>query len=169
MRLPSGQPKFNSMKNRTLHQISILLLILLWVYASASKLLDFQTSKAQMLSQVFPVWISRIMVWAVPVSELVTAGLLLIRQTERAGLYASLYLLSAFTCYIALILTGLFGTIPCSCGGVLEQMTWVQHLFFNLFFLALTLVAIVYLPKSQNGYPSGLILSKKGGAMRKVE
>ncbi len=157
------------MKHKVLNQSIVILLILLWVYASASKLLDYETSSVQMLRQVFPAWISQILVWAVPVSELAAAGLLLVSQTQRAGLYASFYLLSAFSCYIALILTGLFGDIPCSCGGVLEQMTWTQHLFFNLFFWALTLVAIIFSPKNQTGYPSDLIMSKKGGAMRKVE
>ena len=155
------------MKITQISKVVVCLLILLWVYAAASKLLDYETSRSQMVSQVFPVWISHILVWAVPVVELATAGLLLISQTRRAGLYASMFLLSAFTFYIALILTGLFGPIPCSCGGVLEQLTWSQHLLFNLLFLALTLVAIVYLPEDQDAWRPDPI--RKGGGMRKVK
>lgn len=155
------------MKISQISKATTSLMILLWVFAAAAKLLDYETSRSQMLRQVFPVWISHILVWAVPVVELATAGLLLISQTRRAGLYASLFLLSAFTFYIASILTGLFGAIPCSCGGVLEELTWSQHLLLNLLFLALTLVAIVYSPEDQDAWRPDPI--RKGGGMRKVK
>jgi hypothetical protein len=122
-----------------------------------------------MLSQVFPAKISEILVWLVPAIELSTAALLLFRQTIRTGLYVSLYLLCTFTFYIGFIMTGLFGRIPCSCGGVLQEMSWTQHLFFNLFFMALTLVAIIYSSKDQLEDPRALITLKKGGTMRKAD
>ena len=33
--------------------------------------------------------------------------------------------------------------IPCSCGGVLEKMSWNEHLIFNIAFVVLGLVAIL--------------------------
>ncbi|WP_407637172.1 MauE/DoxX family redox-associated membrane protein [Daejeonella oryzae] len=49
------------------------ILIFLWVYASLSKLLNFEQNRSQMLEQVFPVAISEILSWAVPLAELGTA------------------------------------------------------------------------------------------------
>lgn len=114
----------------------------MWMYAAVSKLWDIDKARGEMLNQVFPLWISRILVWAVPISEIVTASLLPLARTRRFGLTISLILLTAFTGYILIVMTGIFGRIPCSCGGILEQMSWGQHLLFNLFFMALTFIAI---------------------------
>jgi len=32
--------------------------------------------------------------------------------------------------------------MPCGCGGVIEKMSWIQHLWFNLIFLALSIFAL---------------------------
>jgi len=131
-------------------QFITFLLILLWVYAASSKLLNYEESRRQMLNQVFPNTIGMILVWAVPMVELITTGLLMFHRTRLAGLNASLFLLINFTIYIALIMTGGFGRIPCSCGGIIEEMTWGQHLVFNLSFIALTLVAILSYPQTSH-------------------
>lgn len=47
-----------------------------------------------------------------------------------------------FTAYIAMILT-LADYVPCSCGGVLEDMSWEQHLWFNGFFVLLSIAGIM--------------------------
>lgn len=131
------------------------LLIGLWVYAAVSKLMDFDRGRSQMLNQVFPPRLGNILVWAVPISELLTAGLLTIKRTITAGLYSSLFLLFAFSLYIGLVMLNVFGRIPCSCGGILEKMSWAQHLVFNLFFLALTIGALFNLTKESSIYEPG--------------
>ncbi|WP_407637169.1 MauE/DoxX family redox-associated membrane protein [Daejeonella oryzae] len=65
------------------------------------------------------------------------------------GLNFSLFLLIQFTIYIILIMLNVFGRIPCSCGGILEEMSWGQHLVFNLFFLLLTIIAIIHNSKER--------------------
>lgn len=120
------------------------LLILLWVYASLSKLVSFEHSRAQMLKQVFPDEVSEVLIWSLPAIELITAGLLLFSRTFLAGLYLSATLLIAFTIYIALVLSNTFGWIPCSCGGILNKLSWTQHLLFNIAFIILTLLGIIY-------------------------
>jgi putative oxidoreductase len=127
------------------------LLILLFVYAAASKLLDPDRSRGQMMNQVFPAWVAGILVWAVPLAELITAGLLVFNRTALSGLYMALGLMSAFTIYIALVLLHVFGRVPCSCGGVLQKMGWVPHLFFNLFFLLLTVTGIYMVYRERRG------------------
>ena len=141
------------------------LLILLWTYAALSKLIDFGHTRTQMLNQVFPASIAETLVWMVPASELAAACLLLLPKTRKAGLYLSLFLLLQFTLYIILVMTNIFGRVPCSCGGVISSMSWGQHLIFNLFFLALTLVAIVYPCESEP--VEGRLFLEKGGSMGK--
>ena len=152
------------MKKENLTLIISILLGCLWLYAALNKLMDYEVSKSEMLNQVFPQYISEVLVWAVPAVELATVALLILPGTERLGLYLSLILLGSFSVYIAIVMTGAFGRIPCSCGGVLEQMPWGVHLLFNLFFLALTLVAINISHKGQPGADQyRLPFTKKGG------
>ena len=120
------------------------LLIILWVYASVSKLIDFERTQSEMLNQVFPIYIAYILAGAVPAGELITAVLLLFEKTRFMGLIASAILLISFTVYIVLVLNKVFGWIPCSCGGILNQLGWGQHLAFNIGFIFLTLPGIYY-------------------------
>lgn len=118
------------------------LYVLLFVYASVSKLLDFEKFQVQIgqspLLSVFASWIS----WAVLITEMAASILLLIPRFRRVGLYMSLILMSMFTAYIFIILH-YSSFVPCSCGGILEQMSWNVHLIFNIIFLLLSVLAIV--------------------------
>ncbi len=58
------------------------------------------------------------------------------------ALYSALALMSLFTAYIIAILN-FSDTIPCSCGGVLEKMSWNEHLVFNIIFMLMAIIAIV--------------------------
>ncbi|WP_316848926.1 MauE/DoxX family redox-associated membrane protein [Pedobacter agri] len=131
------------MKN-TIEKICISLLIILWVYTAGSKLLQFNSFKHQLVMQHFPFHIENILVFALPITELLAAFLLCKKQTLRTGLTLSIALLSIFTIYIALILTGINAKAPCSCGGVLNFLNWKTHLIFNLTFVALNVWAIYH-------------------------
>lgn len=119
-------------------------LIFLWVYASVSKLADYERSRGEMLNQIFSVWLAEILVWAVPLAELSAAALLLFNKTRLYGLLLSSLLLLSFSVYIALVMLNVFNRLPCSCGGVLNNMSWGMHLLFNLFFLALALCGLFH-------------------------
>ena len=114
------------------------LLILLWVYTALSKLSDVQEFKNQLMYQSFGKELAMILLWAIPIAELLAAGLLLISSTRLLGLWLSSLLMAAFTIYIIMVLSGYYHQIPCSCGGVLKQLGWKSHLFFNLFFLTIS-------------------------------
>ena len=118
------------------------IIALLSFYAALSKLVDFEVSKHEMLKQVFSRDIALMLVWIVPLVELVIAALLLFNFTRLIGFYASLVLLSSFSIYIAITMSGAFGRIPCSCGGILKNMGYWTHLIFNLFFIVLALLGI---------------------------
>ncbi|WP_169303312.1 MauE/DoxX family redox-associated membrane protein [Pedobacter cryophilus] len=119
-------------------------LTLLWSYAAIAKLLDPSLSLSQMRNQVFPNWMADVLAFALPFLELLLVTLLLVKYTYKVGLYLSTLLLTAFTLYIILVKLLVFDRVPCSCGGVLSEMSWTQHLFFNLFFLALSITAIYF-------------------------
>jgi len=116
---------------------------LLFCYAALSKLTDFARSKSEMLNQVFPEPIALILVWMIPAIELFIVSLLLYKPLRVTGFYASFILLALFTIYIAIVMTGVFGRIPCSCGGILKHMSYSVHLIFNVFFLLLALTGIL--------------------------
>lgn len=140
-------------KEITLTSINFLL-IFLWTYAAASKLFNYEQSRMQMMNQIFPAIINQILLWAVPVSELLIAGLLLFTRWRKLGLLLSSVLLVLFSIYIILVMNNAFARIPCSCGGIISKLSWGQHLVFNGLFLTLSL--------------SGWIaFNKKGGSMGK--
>jgi hypothetical protein len=89
--------------------------------------------------------------WAVPVTELAAAGLLLIRRTRRIGLFVSLALMVSFTLYLAFML-GTEKHLPCSCGGVMSAMSWGQHLVFNIFFTIVPIIGLGYSPPKTHTY-----------------
>lgn len=128
-------------------QVVCLLYVLLFVYAAVSKLLDFENFQVQLgqspLLSAFAIWLS----WLVPVVEVIIALLLLIPNSRRIGLFLSFSLMTMFTTYVFIILH-YSSFIPCSCGGVLEKMSWNVHLIFNIGFVALATLAIFI----ENGY-----------------
>lgn len=130
------------MKRSTIIDIISFLLILLFVYTAASKLLDFKHFKIQMYIQTIPHKVSTALIWTLPSIEIIVALLLLFDKTRLFGLYLSSILLILFTGYITLVLLGYFGRMPCSCGGVITSLGWKNHLLFNLFFLLLSILGI---------------------------
>jgi putative oxidoreductase len=118
------------------------LLILLFLYASLSKFLDFKTFTGEMNNQPLPNSWTPFLVWFIPCTEIAISVALVFEYTRLLGLYASLVLMGLFTVYTIIILLHFFSYVPCSCGGVIKRLTWGQHLVFNLFFVALSVHGI---------------------------
>lgn len=118
------------------------LLAAMFFYAAVSKLSHFETSKEEMINQVFSRSVALHLVWLVPLTELVICGLLLFNKTQLAGLYASFLLMGIFSIYISITMSGVFDKIPCSCGGILKDMGYGTHLVFNFFFMSAALLGI---------------------------
>lgn len=113
------------------------LFVLLFVYAAASKLLDYETFILQLAQSPLLSAYAGIIAWSVPGLEIIIAILLILPRYRKAGLYASFFLMVLFTTYIYIILN-YADFIPCSCGGVLEKMTWEQHFIFNVTLIILS-------------------------------
>lgn len=124
-------------------QIIAILFILLWMYAATSKLMDYEKFQVQLGKSPMLTRFSGITAWVVPASEIVISLLLFTERFRLIGLYASFCLIGAFTAYIFAI-THYSEVIPCSCGGILENMTWQQHFYFNIVFQILAMVGILF-------------------------
>jgi uncharacterized membrane protein YphA (DoxX/SURF4 family) len=129
-------------KNAIVEIIS-LLLIFLFVYAAASKMLDYEKFRVQLgqspMLTSFAGWVA----WMVPSTEMIIALLLGFPRYRLAGLYCSFSLMVMFTTYIIAI-TRFSEYVPCSCGGVLQNLNWNQHLVFNIGFAMLALTGILF-------------------------
>lgn len=129
-------------------QVIIGLLILLFSYTAVNKLIDLHEFEKQLFRQNFNEQLVAFLRWAIPVSELTTVFLLVWKKLRWWGLLLSCFLMSLFTTYVALVLTGFSEKMPCSCGGVLKDMGWTLHFWFNLGFLALSIIGLLLIKKS---------------------
>lgn len=137
------------MMRRITIEIVVFAFIVLFVYAATTKLMDFQQfhiqlSQSPMLTDYAPA-----VAWGVPFVELAISALLIFDRTRLIGLYAAFGLMVMFTTYIVLV-SRFSDFVPCSCGGVIEKLTWTQHLYFNTAFIALGLVGIWFYPRTRS-------------------
>ena len=134
------------MKRSTIIEIIAIWFVILFLYTGISKLMEFSVFREQIgqspVLKPFAAWIA----WILPLSEFVVALLLFIPRTRSKGLNGSLALMILFTGYIVAILL-LDDHVPCSCGGIIELLSWKGHLVFNGICIGLAGTAI-YLQRS---------------------
>jgi hypothetical protein len=139
------------MKKETLTEFICALLILLFVYTAFSKWFDFAGFWRAMHNQPIPGWSAAVLAVIVPPMELCCAVLLMTGKTRIWGLRGTAGLMTVFTLYIVLILSGAFHYIPCSCGGVIREFSWKQHLLFNILYLTLSIIGLLLERKNPPG------------------
>lgn len=129
------------MKKSTLAEIIAIWFVILFLYAAICKIVDFTVFRIQIgQSPVLkPVawWIA----WLTPVIEFVVSILLFLPKTRLKGLRGAFGLMTAFTLYVIAIMT-LDASLPCSCGGVIEKLSWKGHLIFNSINTVLALTGV---------------------------
>jgi len=124
-------------KRSLIIEIISFFFILLFVYTAGSKLVNLEGFRSVISYSPIIGQQAAVVSWLMPITELLIALLLVIPQTRRIGLLVSAVLMLLFTLYVSYMLASM-SKLPCSCGGILKQMTWPQHLVFNIVF---TLVA----------------------------
>jgi hypothetical protein len=82
----------------------------------------------------------------VPAVELGLVISLIIPRTRLLGLYGCFCLMVMFTTYIIIILR-FSQFIPCSCGGILQNMSWAEHLVFNVVATTVGVVGVLAYPQ----------------------
>lgn len=117
------------------------LLILLFVYTAINKFLDH--ARFQMMLSQSPLIknIAGFISYALPIGELIAALFLAIPKYREWGFSISLSLMIIFTIYLAYMIY-FVRDIPCSCGGVIEKLSWKQHLIFNISFTVLIVAGL---------------------------
>ncbi|WP_268225207.1 MauE/DoxX family redox-associated membrane protein [Sinomicrobium oceani] len=123
-------------------EVICFLFVVLFAYTGLVKLLGHERFVIVIFDSPLLTDFAGLLAWAVPIVELMVAVMLVIGRLRLLGLYASFSLMVIFTGYIIAILN-FSEKIPCACGGVLEKMSWTQHLFFNIGLTLLALVGIV--------------------------
>jgi|SRR5687767_11489600 hypothetical protein len=114
-----------------------LLLGAVFIYASLSKLNEYLLFKTQLEGYPFFKRFAGILSWGIPLLEIAVALLLFTQRTRLTGLYASFLLMLTFTIFIYWLQH--FTTYKsCSCGGMINRLSWTQHFWLNVL---LTLLA----------------------------
>ena len=127
-------------KTRVVEFISYFF-ILLFCYAGISKIMDFEKFQIQISESPLLSAYAAFLPFAIIILELIIAGLLCYRKTRNTGLIGSFILMLIFTGYIFFIIHT-SENLPCSCGGILEKMSWHQHLIFNIGCVVLSIIAL---------------------------
>lgn len=142
------ETRYYPMSRKLLLEILSALLVFLFIYTSISKLLDYDTFRRQLGQSPFITSYASVIVWALPVGELIIAGFLLFARTRLTGFYLSFFLLSLFTFYLVAMLR-LSYFIPCSCGGVLQHLSWNAHIVFNIIFVIFSTIGVLLQDKQE--------------------
>jgi len=124
------------MKDLKFKEIIAVLLVLLFSYTAASKLLEHARFLFQLRRSPLPqmVTFAELLSWSVPVLETAIAVILIVgiitARFLNKGLWISLILISSFEIYItAMFFSG--KDLPCACGGIISLMSWKGHMIFN--------------------------------------
>jgi hypothetical protein len=130
------------MKKTTLFKISPFcsgILIFIFIYSSLQKIIDFENFTSIISkSPLIPTGISKQIGFIVIVIEILIVFLFFIKRFRLAAFLLSFFLLILFEGYIILMV--LYSPyLPCSCGGFIEQLSWTQHIFFNLALMVLSI------------------------------
>jgi hypothetical protein len=130
------------MKRRIVIEIIVFLFVVLFLYASFNKLLDYQKFSVQIGQSPLLTGFGNTLPWMVIAAEIIITVILVVPRLRLIGFFAAFSLMTMFTAYIVAILN-FSDYVPCSCGGVLEKLGWTEHLIFNSVFVLLGLIGIV--------------------------
>jgi hypothetical protein len=126
-----------SAKNREIiMDIAVYLFILLFMYTAASKLLTIKSFASTLAKSPLIGSLNLVVAWSIPIIEIIISIVLIFPSVRKTGMRAALILMTVFTLYlIYMVFSG--SELPCHCGGVISAMSWQQHIWFNLSFIAL--------------------------------
>lgn len=149
---------FSWLSKAAIVEIISFLFMILFLYTGVSKLMEYSVFKEQIAESPILQPVASFIAWALPLTEFIITGMLIIPSLRLPGLYASLILMIAFTIYIGAIMT-FNKELPCSCGGIIELLSWEGHLIFNSIFILLAFIGLRLqrqIRRSATNYPHTL-------------
>lgn len=132
------------MKRTTVVPVIAAMLIFLYSYTGLSKLAHPDVFVRTIRESPLIHQGADTLAYVIPITELVIVLLLFFERSRRAGFAFSFLLLLLFTLYLAYMIV-YAPSLPCSCGGVIAQMSWMQHVWFNLFFMGVSATGFLFL------------------------
>lgn len=116
-------------------------IVLLFVYTALSKLFSYSIYLYDLRRSpelgAFAVPISIIL----PGAELMAAAFILMPKRQKMGFKLATILMSVFTIYVFYVLF-FADHRPCTCGGIIRELTWKQHFIFNVVFTILAIIGL---------------------------
>ncbi|SEA97900.1 hypothetical protein SAMN05660909_04485 [Chitinophaga terrae (ex Kim and Jung 2007)] len=116
-----------------------LCIIALLISTGRDKLMNFPITRLQMSESPWSLVSNNayFFAWAVPLTEMIICLMLLWLPIRKWGFITSFILFSAFTIYIGVLMV-FVPHLPCSCGAIMAELSWWQHLGINIVFLILS-------------------------------
>jgi len=135
---------------KTTQYISLITAVLLglFFFTGMEKVWYHQAFVIKLGRQPLPEWMKGVLEWGLPLAELSVVGLLAANRTRLIGLAAATLMMLSFAGYTAYAATEPMGYVPCACGKLFNTLTWGQHFWVNMGFVALA-VAGVWLYRHQ--------------------
>lgn len=112
------------------------LFIFLFVYTAISKLINIDSFKTVLSGSTILKSVAGLLSFVIPISEIAISIMLFLPASREIGFLLTTALMGLFTLYIIYMLLFIHD-LPCSCGGIIQQMSWTQHLIFNIVFFSL--------------------------------
>ncbi|MBB6329766.1 fatty acid desaturase [Chryseobacterium sediminis] len=116
-------------------------LIILFLYTAYHKLTDIDGFEKNILRSKIISEYADFIKYPLPVIEILVVLLLFFNKYLLYGLYASLFLMASFTIYL-IALNNFSMFYGCSCGGIFNEMSYVNHVMINFATIALNILAI---------------------------
>lgn len=120
----------NAIKKNLFPDIVSFFLIFLFVYTALNKLLDIKAFAITLSLSPYLKSTALLFAWSIPIIELLISLLLFIPRYRKTGLLIGTVLMGLFTFYVGFMIS-VSKELPCSCGGVISNFSWSQHLIFN--------------------------------------
>jgi putative oxidoreductase len=126
----------------TICLFTISILVILFAYSGMVKYTDYNGFTSAMYNQPFSQLLTQLLIYILPVTEIITAVLLVFNRTRLAGIILALLQMILFTLYTIMVLLNYYDAVPCPCGGFIQNLSWQQHLFLNVSLTCLCIIAL---------------------------
>lgn len=133
--------RLSSEKKKLIFDVVSFAFIILFVYTATSKIMTFESFTKVLGRSPLLGHFNILIAYLIPTVELILSALLMLTKTKRIGLILSLILMIIFTVYLIYMINSGW-PLPCLCGGVINFLTWKQHIFFNLIFIVLASIGL---------------------------
>lgn len=127
---------------KTISEIIIFVLLVMWVYTFFSKIFDFDTFRRQINGAYILSAGTPILPYILQFLHLALIVMLLAKGWTKIGLMTSFSVLLLYTAYLVYILK-FAPSIPCSCIAVFKGMIWQDQLYFNFIALAINIIGLI--------------------------